>query len=163
MGASGRLCAPVIGVLHAVRLHRRHRLVAAALGILASLGSCVSTGSHPDSSSGSYMEVDHQVQPEDAPPEPVLVVRALDLRGVVLPGAVVELADGQRRFAMRTGPEGSVEPVVSPGVWRIAVSVAGFTPVSMRVTIRRSERCVVEAYLRMIPEYQLTVALEDLD
>jgi hypothetical protein len=128
--------------------------LAALVGVYSAVPGCVSVDGRPQEESGSYMEIEHQIMNDEALPQPLLLVRALDLEGRALPGALVEVADagGPSAKRYRTGtPEGLVEPEVRPGQWRITVSVAGFEPVSGRAVVKRDRSCVVRAFLRLFP------------
>lgn len=103
--------------------------------------------------SGSYLRTERQVTQEDAPVRPLLLVVAMDLQGGALRGAHVELEGSGSRDPQRyrTGPNGTVEPNVLPGQWRITVSSTGYAPVSAPLVVRTGESCVVRAFLRLHP------------
>lgn len=128
--------------------------LAALIGVLTGMPGCVSVDTRDRDDSGSYMEIEHQILNDDALPQPMLLVRALDLEGRALPGALVEVAGAGSLSAKRyqtRAPEGSVEPEVRAGEWRITVSVAGFEPVTGRAVVKNDRSCVVRAFLRSFP------------
>jgi hypothetical protein len=122
------------------RLKAQHLL--SAIVILAAVG-CVLP---------SYMKISRFPLPSDEMPlQPLLMVRALDINGMPLPGVEVSLQSDDAAYPMKftSGIDGVARPTVGPGQWKITLSLQGFRSVSKIVSVQSGERCVVEGYLRL--------------
>ncbi len=130
--------------------------------IVAILALCLATacetvdGSLRPMWTGSFCRVTYAEPPANIErPTSLIAVTAVDLDGRPLPGVSVLISLASDSTSAVTPPSlatqasGVAVLPVEPGLFRVSVSMQGFTPTSVTVPVGPKQRCNVRAVLRL--------------